>query len=126
MDSRENLRLRIPGATLGTTADDQRPLPQAAFALQQLGFLAPLRGGDVRSGHDLPGLILHRGIGDQSWAWADGFRKLPSHRAVLTSLGPPVKRRIGRVEQHAPFSYGHGLDYRRRTVSEDPAAGMWQ
>jgi hypothetical protein len=49
----------------------------------------------VRSGHDLPGLILHRGIGDQSWAWADGFRKLPSHRAVLTSLGRPVKRRIG-------------------------------
>ena len=54
MDSRERIRVRIPRATLGTTADDQRPLPQAAFVLQQLGFLAPLNEEDVQSVHDLP------------------------------------------------------------------------
>jgi hypothetical protein len=41
VDSWEGMRLRIPGAKLGTTANDQRPSPQAAVALQRLRLLAP-------------------------------------------------------------------------------------
>ena len=48
VDSRESIWLRIPRAKLGTTAEDQRPLPQAAVALQQLGFLATRRAFSKR------------------------------------------------------------------------------
>ena len=53
VDSWESIRFRIPRAKLGTTTDDQRPMPRAAFALKPLGFLAPL-DEEMWSSHDLP------------------------------------------------------------------------
>src|SRR5580700_9191970 len=46
-------------------------------------------------------------------------RKLLSHRAVLTSQGQPAKGKFEGWKRRALFHTVTGLDYRRRTVSED-------
>src|ERR1019366_6667203 len=45
--------------------------------------------------------------------------ELSSYRAVLNSLDQSAKRNISSVKQRVAFHTVGGLDYRRRTVSED-------
>src|ERR1035438_3542145 len=53
------------------------------------------------------------------WNTAGGFRIVFIYRAVLNSLDEFAKRSISSVKQRVAFHTVGGLDYRRRTVSED-------
>jgi hypothetical protein len=53
------------------------------------------------------------------WNTAGSFRIVFIYRAVLNSLDQSAKRSISSVKQRVAFHTVGGLDYRRRTVSED-------